>query len=113
MNDFPKTQIKILIVEDETIIYMDIAQRLKDLGYNVISHERYGKNVYSIVENIKPDLILMDINLEGSFSGIEAVKQIKGEAEGYQVKGARKAIASGQIGMCAQNNIIYVLEGGA
>jgi len=43
---------------------------------------------------------------------IEAVKQLRGEANGYQVKDAKKAIASGQIGMCAQNNIIYVLEGG-
>jgi len=43
---------------------------------------------------------------------IEAAKQIRGEANGYQVKGAKKAIASGQIGMCAQGNILYVLEGG-
>lgn len=42
---------------------------------------------------------------------IEAVKQIKGEAKGYQVKDTKRAIASGQIGMCAQNNILYVLEG--
>ena len=42
---------------------------------------------------------------------IEAAKQLRGEADGYQVKGAKKAIASGQIGMCAQNNIIYILEG--
>ena len=43
---------------------------------------------------------------------IEAVKQLRGEADGYQIKNARKAIASGQIGMCAQNNIVYILEGG-
>jgi len=43
---------------------------------------------------------------------IEAVKQLRGEANGYQVSGAKKAVASGQIGMCAQNNILYVLEGG-
>jgi len=43
---------------------------------------------------------------------IEAAKQLKGEADAYQVKNANKAIASGQIGMCAQSNIIYVLEGG-
>jgi len=42
---------------------------------------------------------------------IEAVKQIRGEAGEYQVKDVNKAIASGQIGMCAQNNILYVLEG--
>ena len=43
---------------------------------------------------------------------IEAVKQLRGEADGYQVNNAKKAIASGQIGMCAQNNIVYILEGG-
>jgi len=43
---------------------------------------------------------------------IEAAKQIRGEANGYQVRDAKKAIASGQIGMCAQNNILFVLEGG-
>ena len=43
---------------------------------------------------------------------IEAVKQLRGEANGYQVKNAKRAIASGQIGMCAQNNIVYILEGG-
>ena len=43
---------------------------------------------------------------------IEAVKQLRGEADGYQVSGAKKAVASGQIGMCGQNNILYVLEGG-
>ena len=43
---------------------------------------------------------------------IEAAKQLTKEAGNYQVSGAKKAIASGQIGMCAQNSIVYVLEGG-
>jgi acetyl-CoA C-acetyltransferase len=43
---------------------------------------------------------------------IEAAKQLTGEAGNYQVSGAKRAIASGQIGMCAQNSIVYVLEGG-
>ncbi|MFW9827204.1 MAG: thiolase family protein [Candidatus Thorarchaeota archaeon] len=43
---------------------------------------------------------------------IEAVKQIRGEAKGYQVDDVKKALATGQIGMCAQNNIVYILEGG-
>ena len=41
---------------------------------------------------------------------IEAVKQLRGEAEGHQVSGAKKAIATGQVGFAAQNNILYVLE---
>jgi acetyl-CoA C-acetyltransferase len=43
---------------------------------------------------------------------IEAAKQLRGEANGYQVNNAKKAVASGQLGMCAQNNILFVLEGG-
>ena len=43
---------------------------------------------------------------------IEAVKQLRGEAGDYQTNNAKKAVATGQIGMCAQNNILYVLEGG-
>ena len=43
---------------------------------------------------------------------IEAVKQLRGEAGSYQVKDTKKAITSGQIGMGAQNSIVYVLEGG-
>jgi len=43
---------------------------------------------------------------------IEASKQLRGEANGYQVNNPKRAIASGQVGMCAQNNIVFVLEGG-
>ncbi|MFX0100747.1 MAG: thiolase family protein [Candidatus Hodarchaeota archaeon] len=43
---------------------------------------------------------------------IEAAKQLNGEANGHQVKGVKRAIASGQVGFCAQNSILYVLEGG-
>lgn len=43
---------------------------------------------------------------------IEAAKQIHDEAKGHQVKNVHRAVASGQIGFCAQNNILFVLEGG-
>jgi acetyl-CoA C-acetyltransferase len=42
---------------------------------------------------------------------IEAAKQLRGDANGYQVDDVKKAVATGQIGMCAQNNIVYILEG--
>ncbi len=44
---------------------------------------------------------------------IEAVKQIRGEAGQHQINNVNRAIATGQIGMCAQNNIVYILESGA
>jgi acetyl-CoA C-acetyltransferase len=42
---------------------------------------------------------------------IEAAKQLRGEADGYQVPEARKALAHGQWGICAQKNIVFVLGG--
>jgi len=42
---------------------------------------------------------------------IEAVRQIKGEANGYQVKGAKRALAHGQFGICAQKNTVVILGG--
>lgn len=42
---------------------------------------------------------------------VEAAKQIRGEANGYQVPDANQAIAHGQFGICAQKNIVYVLGG--
>ncbi len=53
------------------------------------------------------------LNATGLIRVIEAAKQIQGKAEGHQVKNVKKAVASGQIGFCAQNNIVWVLEGGA
>lgn len=43
---------------------------------------------------------------------VEAAKQLRGEAKDHQIEGSKKAIASGQVGFCAQNNIVFVLEGG-
>jgi acetyl-CoA C-acetyltransferase len=42
---------------------------------------------------------------------VEAAKQIRGEAAGYQVPKVKKALAHGQFGMCAQKNMVIVLGG--
>lgn len=43
---------------------------------------------------------------------IEAAKQIRGEADGYQVPDVRRALAHGQFGICAQKNMVYILSKG-
>jgi len=42
---------------------------------------------------------------------VEAARQIRGEADAYQVPDAKTALAHGQFGPCAQKNIVYILEG--
>ncbi len=67
---------KIVIAEDENIIAKDIMKTLKRLGYEVLGSARTGEEIISKTRELKPDLVLMDIVLEGMMSGIEAAEKI-------------------------------------
>lgn len=67
---------KILIVEDEIIVATDIEESLESLGYNVQATVDTGLKAIEAVEKELPDLVLMDINLKGEMTGIEAAKII-------------------------------------
>ncbi len=62
----------ILIAEDETIIALDISNTLQRLGYNVIGIASSGTEIFQQLEKSVPDLVMMDIMLDGDMSGIEA-----------------------------------------
>ncbi len=67
---------KILIVEDEMIIAEDIRITLEKFNYDVIDIVPTGKRALEIIENNKPDLVLMDIKLRGNIDGIQTAKLI-------------------------------------
>jgi CheY-like chemotaxis protein len=69
--------IKLLIVEDEAIVAMEIEHRLKTLGYDVCDVSSSGEKAIILAEQHKPDVILMDIKLKGSMNGLIAAKIIK------------------------------------
>ncbi|MGE5411628.1 MAG: response regulator, partial [Clostridiales bacterium] len=69
--------INILVVEDEKIVAIDIKRRLTSLGYNVIAAVSSGEKAIEVAAVHFPDLILMDIMLEGKLDGIETAQQIK------------------------------------
>jgi diguanylate cyclase (GGDEF)-like protein/PAS domain S-box-containing protein len=68
---------KILIVEDESIIAMDLRVRLTALGYTVFSTVSTGEAAIQLAETMRPDLVLMDIVLKGEMDGITAAEQIR------------------------------------
>lgn len=70
------SKIKILIVEDESIVAMDIKHRAEGLGYQVIGVTPSGEEALEMVREHSPDLILMDIVLKGDIDGIEAAQRI-------------------------------------
>jgi DNA-binding LytR/AlgR family response regulator len=76
-----KNPLKILIVEDEMLIAANIANQLETLGYEVVGIIPRGEEAVKVVQNEKPDLILMDINLKGELNGIEAAKKIQQDGQ--------------------------------
>jgi len=67
---------RILIVEDEGIVAFNIQNRLERLGYSVVANVSSGEEALDATVETKPDLVLMDIKLEGTIDGIEAAAQI-------------------------------------
>lgn len=72
----PNSNTRILIVEDENIIAIDIKITLQKLGYKVSSIVNTGERAISAVETDKPNLVLMDISLGGQIDGIDAAQII-------------------------------------
>ncbi|MDX2097952.1 MAG: ATP-binding protein [Leptolyngbyaceae cyanobacterium bins.59] len=71
------TQAKILIVEDETIIALDIQNSVMQAGYGVPAIASSGSEALAQVMRYQPDLVLMDIRLQGELDGIDAAQQIQ------------------------------------
>lgn len=69
--------IYILIVEDEQLVADDLRETLEFLGYSVSDLVASGEEAILQAEVKKPNLVLMDIRLEGKMDGIEASMQIK------------------------------------
>ncbi|MBI4682893.1 MAG: PAS domain S-box protein [Nitrospirae bacterium] len=66
----------ILIVEDEWIIANDLKTSLEKLGYIIPLIVSTGKAAIDSMKTIKPDLVLMDIVLQGDLDGVETAKRI-------------------------------------
>ena len=67
----------ILIVEDEAIIAEALASKLKQLGYEIVGTALQGQQAVEMALRLLPQLILMDIRLEGSMDGIQAAQAIR------------------------------------
>jgi CheY-like chemotaxis protein len=68
---------KILIVEDQTIVTLNIKSQLKNMGYAVPGTAVSGEEAIKEAELTNADLVLMDIMLKGDMDGIEAARIIK------------------------------------
>ena len=60
-----------LVVEDERVVAMHLRQQLSRLGYEVPAMATTGAKALSTIAELLPDIVLMDIHIEGDIDGIE------------------------------------------
>jgi PAS domain S-box-containing protein len=68
---------RILIVEDESVVALDLRQRLEALGYEVVGGASTGRDAVDAAGRLQPDLVLMDIVLAGAMDGVAAAGEIR------------------------------------
>ena len=68
---------RILVVEDEAIVANSIQKRLRSLGYAVPAIATSGEEALRVAEEIRPELVLMDIKLKGAMDGVETAQHIR------------------------------------
>ncbi|HLN33216.1 MAG TPA: PAS domain S-box protein [Gemmataceae bacterium] len=71
------TNARVLVVEDEAVVAMDIEHRLINLGHTVVGVTARGEEAVRLAKELRPDLILMDIHLQGDMDGVTAAEQIQ------------------------------------
>ena len=69
----------VLVIEDEAIIAMDIADIVEGMGHRVTANARTHAEAVNMAAAEQPDLILADIQLADNSSGVEAVNEILGQ----------------------------------
>lgn len=67
---------RVMVIEDEAIIAMDITAIVSDIGHSITGVARTRADAVALAAKEKPDLILADIQLADNSSGIDAVKDI-------------------------------------
>ncbi|HYH20336.1 MAG TPA: response regulator [Azospirillum sp.] len=72
-----ETPPRVLIIEDEPLIVLDLTAILKELGWNVCAVAGTAEDAIKEAARHTPDLILADIRLPGPQDGIDAVKAIQ------------------------------------
>ena len=75
------TATTVLVVEDEKIIAKGIEKRLRGLGYSVAGLVSSGEEALRVAADLRPDIVLMDINLGAGMDGIEAAARLRADQD--------------------------------
>lgn len=71
------TGLRVLVVEDNAVVASDIAVQVENSGNHVCGTAATGAGAIRLGEQLRPDLILMDVNLADGIDGVEAARHIR------------------------------------
>ena len=69
----------LVVVEDEILVARDIKARLTRMGFEVLATASRGEEAVETVLRLRPDLVLMDINIKGGMDGVDAALNIRAQ----------------------------------
>jgi CheY-like chemotaxis protein len=78
-RSFSMSKSRILLVEDDAIVRMDLEYCLRNLGFEIAGSCATAEDAIESVTQSKPDLVLMDIFLPGGLDGVDAAKIINAD----------------------------------
>jgi len=69
------SSLRIVVAEDEAIIRLDLVETLREEGYEVVAETGRGDEALKLVEELRPDLAILDVRMPG-LDGIEVAREI-------------------------------------
>lgn len=74
-QDTNPREVRALVVEDETLIRLDIVETLREAGFNIVAEGSNGEEAIALAAEHEPDLIVMDVKMPG-LDGVSAAERI-------------------------------------
>ena len=70
------SETRVLVVEDEAVVALSERFILESLGYQVIGTAGSGEEALALIDQDRPDVVLMDVLLQGQLDGLETARRI-------------------------------------
>ena len=68
---------RIFVVEDEQLIVADLEAKLTRMGHEMVGTAASGEEAIRLAETLRPELVLMDISIQGSMDGRETARHVQ------------------------------------
>lgn len=76
---------QVLIVEDETLVALELEMFVSNLGFNIVAICSNANSTLETLKSHKTDIILMDINIKGEINGVNLAQIIKAKYKNIQI----------------------------